>query len=235
MTRRPRSLAPRMPAPRGGPAARASSPDALRRSGFTLIEILVAVAVLALLIGLAIPALNASRRRGQVHACQATIERLKLAVERYAAAFGDFPPSSLGELGIPRTNGVNEGIESLLRALTTAGRGGPFLEPSAEELANTDGDAIAATADDPTGSVLGSRELLELVDPWGNPFIYFHHRDYRGGRGIEDYAIGGRQQRCRPRPEETTGSYPALTSFMIWSAGPNGLNEDGGGDDVTSW
>jgi prepilin-type N-terminal cleavage/methylation domain-containing protein len=199
---------------------------------FTLIELLVGIAIIGVLLGIAIPAISSARRSGQRNACKAVIERVAAAVETYQSAFGDFPPTTLAETGAARTNGVNEGAETLVRCLTTQERGGPFLEPDEDELGNTDEDALA---EDTTKSIYGTLALFELTDPWGNPYIYYHHRDYRGGRKVERYLLGGVEVRARPRPSGTTGTFPAVTSFVIWSAGPDGVDEGGEGDDVCSW
>ena len=53
-----------------------------------------------------------------------------------------------------------------------------------------------------------------LVDPWGNPYnadmLYrFHDEGIR--KSLRDYTVGG---------------------IVLWSSGPNGINENGGGDDI---
>jgi prepilin-type N-terminal cleavage/methylation domain-containing protein len=202
--------------------------------GFTLMELLVTIGIITIMAGLIFPAVTAARRSAGVKATKATIERIKLACESYYADFGDYPPTSLATLGLP-TNGVNEGIESLVRCLTTRAGHGPYLQFEEKELANTDNDALPQKGD-PTKSTIESRELFELVDAWGNPLIYFHNRDYHGGPKLERYiTASGERISCRPAPSEKTGQYPALTTFVIWSIGPDGKNENGQGDDVCSW
>jgi prepilin-type N-terminal cleavage/methylation domain-containing protein len=204
-----------------------------RSRGFTLVEMLAVMAIIAVLAGLIVSVSSMAQRRSREKAAQATIVRLRLAAEQYQADFGDYPPTSLRELGAISTNGVNEGIESLLRCLTTRRERGPYLQFDEKELANTDGDSISR---DPCDSVIESKELFEIVDPWGNPFIYFHNRDYRGGEKIERYEFAdGERPRCKPHPSEKTGAFPAPGSFVIWSAGPDGKNDDGEGDDIASW
>lgn len=215
----------------GAPRRRHACCSQRRVRGFTLIELLVVIGILALLAGLLYGALSPAARRSQEKAARAMIERLRLALEQYASDFGDFPPTTLGALGASG-NGTNEGIESLVRCLTTEQARGPYIEFAERDLANTDNDSLLR---DPCLSTIRSKELFELVDPWGNPYVYFHHRDYRGGEKLSRYLIGGRVQTARPRPSEKTGQYPGVASFVIWSAGPNGENEDGRGDDVSSW
>jgi prepilin-type N-terminal cleavage/methylation domain-containing protein len=201
--------------------------------GFTLVELLVAISIIAVLAGLLTVTVGAARRSTNAKATKAQIERIKLACEAYSTDFGDYPPTSLAALGAPG-NGTNEGIESLLRCLTTRREKGPYLELDERDLVNTDGDGLARP--DPTGSTIAARELFEVADAWGNPLIYFHHRDYQGGARIERYcAATGDLFNAKPRPSGKTGSYPAVSTFLVWSAGADGVNENGEGDDVCSW
>ena len=203
-----------------------------RTRGFTLVEMLTVIAIMAVLAGLLFPAIGMVQRRSREKAARATIERLKLALEQYQADFGDYPPTSLAALGVA-TNGVNEGIESLVRCLSTSREHGPYFPFEEKDLSNTDGDSLLR---DPCDSTITAKTLFELTDPWGNPFIYFHNRDYRGGARLERYTLQtGERANCKPHPGEKTGQYPAASSFVIWSVGANGQNEDGAGDDVASW
>jgi prepilin-type N-terminal cleavage/methylation domain-containing protein len=200
--------------------------------GFTLVEILVVVGILALLAALIFPAVSFAQRRSREKAAAARIEQLKLALSAYEADFGDYPPTSLAAPGLA-TNGTNEGIEALVRCLTTRRERGPYATFEDKELANTDEDSLLR---DPCDSTIASKELFELVDPWGNPYIYYHNRDYRGGAKLERYILAnGERAICKPHPNPKTGQYPAVSSFMIWSVGANGVNEDGEGDDIASW
>jgi len=55
------------------------SPRAPRRSAFTLLELLVVVAIIALLIALAVPSFTAARRQARRVQCQAQIKQITLA------------------------------------------------------------------------------------------------------------------------------------------------------------
>jgi prepilin-type N-terminal cleavage/methylation domain-containing protein len=204
------------------------------RAGFTLVEMLVVIAIIGVLAGLLLVGVRAFRRSGHVNAATSRIQALKLALEHYSGDFGDFPPTSLAAFGLQGTNGKNEGIESLLHCLTTKkGEQTPYFEPEKAEIGNTDADSLLRNVAD---SRLEGKEAFELLDPWGNPYVYFHHRDLRGGPKLETYTKGdGNVLKAKPKPDERTKAYPGSTTYQIWSFGPNGENEDGGGDDIKSW
>ncbi len=66
-----------------------------RRAGFTLVEILMAISIIALLIGLLLPAINASRRNVRIGQVQTDITALSNALSDFKATYGDYPPSQI--------------------------------------------------------------------------------------------------------------------------------------------
>lgn len=63
----------------------------LRRRGFTLVELLVVVAIVALLIGLLLPALRRARDAGRAAACLSNERQIGIAWGAYLADFDKFP------------------------------------------------------------------------------------------------------------------------------------------------
>jgi type II secretory pathway pseudopilin PulG len=87
-----------------GPSGRSSA----RRdpAAFTLVEALVVVAVVALLMGMLLPALRMASGAARTHACQANLRQLSLAAFAYAASNREaMPPAVLHVLdaGVVRT------------------------------------------------------------------------------------------------------------------------------------
>jgi len=59
-----------------------------KRFGFTLIELLVVISIIALLIGLLLPALSRARRSARVSACLGNLKNISVGLENYSSQFG---------------------------------------------------------------------------------------------------------------------------------------------------
>jgi prepilin-type N-terminal cleavage/methylation domain-containing protein len=66
-----------------------------RRSGFTLVELLVVIVIIGILMSLILPALGGVRYRAQVAAVTTEINQLDQAIASFKSKFGVEPPSSL--------------------------------------------------------------------------------------------------------------------------------------------
>ena len=208
-----------------------------RGGGFTLIEMLVVLTIISILAGLTLVGLQKGRMWGDQSACQTDINALVARIGNFSNAFGDRPPSSLADIKV-KGNGVNEGNESLFAFLISRKKGGPFADDLKEDRwKNADGDEAKGadvkaiqTAIDWTR---GNNQLLEYTDLWGNPYIYIHSRDY--GKKLKYQCEGGDVFEVEARKSAKTGTYYAPTTFQLWSLGPDGVNQNGEGDDIVSW
>jgi general secretion pathway protein G len=125
------------------------------RRGFTLVEMLVVIAIISVLGALVLGALASARRRANEMATSATIKLLEGCLERYMMDFQDYPPSDGDETGI-------RGTENLYRCLRTEKKEGPYLQDNAD-IRTCDSNGNGET---------------EIADAFGRPIHYLHHRDY---------------------------------------------------------
>lgn len=67
--------------------------------GFTLVELLVVLAILGLLIAMLLPAVQTAREAARATRCRANLQQIGLAIQAYESTHGCIPPSA-----IPRPN-----------------------------------------------------------------------------------------------------------------------------------
>lgn len=216
--------------------ASARNAIARRSAGFTLVEMLVVILIISALAGLIAPAVMSARRRADRQACRLEMERLCLAIENFAnfSPYGDYPPATLAALGIPGGNGVNEPNESLVLCLSAQhGDSMPF-DFDLERLVNADeDDAPENVLRESLKSPFADGQLREYVDLWRTPYVFFPFRAY--GTTARYQCEDGREFEAKLERDAGTGAWPAPLRFVLWSAGPNGINENGAGDDIVSW
>jgi len=89
------SKPPRADAGRAAPSESAKSG---RRGGFTLMELLVVISILAVLLGLLLPALSAAKARSKATVCQNNLGQLGRALAMYVGEFHRFPGTAINPL-----------------------------------------------------------------------------------------------------------------------------------------
>lgn len=75
----------------------------MNRKGFTLVEIMIVVAIIALLAAIAIPNLLTARRTANEAAAKATVRSLSTAAEVFSTSNSGAYPTLVGVIGPPAT------------------------------------------------------------------------------------------------------------------------------------
>jgi prepilin-type processing-associated H-X9-DG protein/prepilin-type N-terminal cleavage/methylation domain-containing protein len=96
-----------------------------RSKGFTLVELLVVIGIIAVLIGILLPALNAARRHAQDIKCRSNLRTLGQALTMYNQTTGYYPGCFVRLTGVPFT----AVWPTRLRAFLNGSRD-PFLCPA---------------------------------------------------------------------------------------------------------
>ena len=194
-----------------------------RARGFTLIELLVVICIIAVLTGLVTVAVVAAMRTSKVSATQQFLNQIEAGLASYQVKWGDYPPTSIDDLGGRAPNDVNQGAESLVACLSSTKKGGPFFHPQEEHFANVDGDRESKNV---TGWYFGDNELREYVDFFGNVILYIHGKDFaRPKAGTMKYRFykEGTDVTVAAEMSPATKAYVNAGRFQLRSVGPDGL------------
>lgn len=102
----------------------------MRAKGFTLVELLVTIAIIAVLAGILMPALIGAFRRAEEAQARTEVYAIKAAAEAYLKEYGKFPEGSGGGSDTLYGAGVdNARLMNPLRAVAGVGNGNGTNNP----------------------------------------------------------------------------------------------------------
>jgi prepilin-type N-terminal cleavage/methylation domain-containing protein len=135
--------------------------------GFTLVELLVVVAILAILAGILFPVFQSVRARGQQTTCSSNLRQLGMAVQMYAQDYDGYIPfaKDASDAFIPQMWQSSGPCQNLLPAM-------PFLHPMP-------GKGPMAQTTGILEPYLRSKDVWKCASDFG--FDYLDHNDSCGG------------------------------------------------------
>jgi prepilin-type N-terminal cleavage/methylation domain-containing protein len=215
------------------------SPSTVRRprpeSGFSFIEILIVMAIIAVLAGLVTVALGVWARKGPEFDSRARAQKLQQLADSWKLKFqGWYPPTDLTKMHMATgsalvvtkvPNRSNDGIEALVQALHWPGFG-IEAQIGEGETGNTDEDSLDKEA-------ARGRDLVEVVDGYGNPLVYFPNTEYAAADQNPPTYVLGDGTVVTPRPWRVEGGFAMTSSVQVYSMGPDG--EPNTDDDIKGW
>jgi len=162
-----------------------------KRRGFTVIELLVVLAIIGILGGLIMGAAHSARKQALVAKARASISSLETALGMFQSDIGSYPSAGNANMVtcLISSSGCSIGAGTPITTSQAANWSGPYMNFQTNEV---------------TGGT--------FVDPWGNPYVY---------KSGSDHGIGA--------------NYSDSGYMDIHSFGPDGLDNNGSGDDVANW
>ena len=184
-----------------------------KTASFTLVELLAVIAVIATLMAIVLGGALYAKQKSNISRAKAEVAVLGMAMESFKNDYGRYPTSSTSRAlmswaGGSSTGGVMVNPVIINANLLYAQLVGPkkYYTPKASQLiVYTNTTTITFNA-----TTWYYTPFTCILDPWVHPYNYY-----------------------RTYPIQTDQVNQA--TFDLWSCGPNGVNENGGGDDISNW
>jgi prepilin-type N-terminal cleavage/methylation domain-containing protein len=201
------------------------------RQGFTLIELLVVICIIGILVALTTVGIVKALDSARSSSTQTLLDSISGALAQYAQRWGDYPPTSLADLGGSGLNETNNGVEALVACLASDLKGG-ILFKGEDRLVNTDGDSASRNL---THWYFGDNQLREWTDDFGFVLIYMHHKDYAKAKpSLTTYKLTADKDspdvKVLPEQNPSTKTYSNPDKFQLRSVGKDG--KPGTSDDL---
>jgi prepilin-type N-terminal cleavage/methylation domain-containing protein len=192
-------------------------------SGFTIVEMLIVIAIITILMAMLIPVLTTVRRRAQIKSTRALVDGIQDALGRYYIDFDEYPPSN--------TAGLSGAVDPSSLYVYLAGPNGKGID-TVQGGTPCHHDPYLAV---PPEYVQRSNGQTLIVDAWGSPIVYLNCKAHveSGGasaglchnpKSFDIYSLG---------PDKVIS--PAQHDFIDSNSNGRVDEDDEGGDDITNW
>ena len=140
----------------------------MNKKGFTLVELIIVIAIISVLAAIAIPAYIGQQRSAARNEAYSNLENLRLLEEQFFAENGQYAPAGGGTINYNATIGVNDnGIEDILTGFRPGGQAGLAglgLNYTYQIISqDTNGDNLADTFAASATAVPGTRVASDPV------------------------------------------------------------------------
>jgi prepilin-type N-terminal cleavage/methylation domain-containing protein len=199
-----------------------------RRSGFTLVEILVVMFILVTLAGLVMVIVGPADERARIRSTEALIRRLKLHLEEYKGLMGNYPPDGIdfavrNDKGEPVRGSASLHFHLTKPLIVTKMIGGETRKEAHPPIATFGPADLTEEHEDYPG-------VREIKDAFGVPIHYDNTEDGRfRPQGAEVHYGGDIDERTHPpdpRSDDSKwapkpGSVQSI-GYDLWSHGKRG-------------
>jgi len=174
--------------------------------GFTLIEILVVISIIAILAGMVIPTFYFAKGRARAATAQAEVKHLETAFKAYLDAYKVWP-ETWPDAYMDGNNDIKDDMFKVLRG---------------DNIDGMNAQGIAFYEFKNTTNYPSSYEFFAL-DPWSNP---------SDSTSLKAYQVMFDKNYDN---KITIDNKDVYRSVLVWSYGEDRTNNFGEGDDVASW
>ena len=176
------------------PSSLISHPSSLppRRAGLSLVEVLVVIAIVGILAGLLIPAVQAARESARRSQCKNNLKQLGLAMEQHASVYGRYPSDGWGHawVGEPDRGTGKEQPGSWIYNLLSYIEQEPLRKLGRDLPADKKRQALNALVQSPLSMLVCPTRSAPTFSP-NSPKGIMHNADWPAMIPKNDYAVNG--------------------------------------------
>jgi prepilin-type N-terminal cleavage/methylation domain-containing protein len=227
------------------------------KSAFTLVEMLVVIAIIAILAGMILPAVTNMKGKAKIQMAYKEVAELAAAVHAYEATYSRFPTAQNAGTGGDRTFGFegpdwNAEVVAILRATDVTGKN--YNADNARNPQKQNFLTGPKPALDDKSPGIDKNGIYR--DPWGTPYILSFDLNYNGKVKDQIYSLPAKEAATAGDKQGVTGltldedpkskekgTYVLTGDLMVWSKGPDKLggnkleksNAGDNADNILSW